>query len=411
MQQLPPSAHNMAGASNNQLTAGLNAEIAIIGGGPAGACCALALRRRGAKRITLIEASGFDRFRIGESIPPECKSLMLKLGIWQAFLAEQHLPCYGSRSWWGDEHRGYNDSLLNPLGHGWHLDRVKFDRFLATQAQQAHVTLLTHHQFYGAVAAPGGGFRLKLRHNKRTHYLNADFVIDASGAKSLFAKLQNSGKQYSSPLLCSSGLYKINGDNHPLTGLTHLEAVVSGWWYAARLPQNLVMLSHTTDSRTFRTLNLKSHSCWNEELRRATQTHSLCEGLQAINIKPAIYSAQSFVLNNLVGSRWMAIGDAASCFDPITSQGIYKSMSDGISAASCVTDYIHNNDFRLLEEFQAMVKTRHQQYRNMRHYFYLQERRFKDHSFWQQMHDLPAVAHSAPPSLSHYPAQQRETAG
>jgi len=384
MQRQISSEQPDAVVNTGQAPVDLTTNVAIIGGGSAGACCALALRQCGVEKITLIEASSFDQFRIGESIPPETKPLLLKLGIWQAFLAEQHQPCYGSRSWWGDDRRGYNDSLLNPRGHGWHLDRVKFNLFLAKQGQKAQVSLLTHHHFCTAAALPNGGYRLKILHDNQACYVHADFVVDASGAKCYFAKAQGSHKQFSSPLLCSARLYHIIDGNHPLTGLTQLEAVPSGWWYAAKLPHNKLIISHTTDHGTFRKLQLKNIKRWNDELMRSTNMKVLVDGTRPLDIKPRIYSAPSFVLDTLTGKDWLAIGDAASSYDPLMSQGIIKSMSDGLSAAPCIAHYLQKRESGALEDFQSNVKTRHQQYRQMRDFFYSQESRFKDQSYSEQ---------------------------
>jgi 2-polyprenyl-6-methoxyphenol hydroxylase-like FAD-dependent oxidoreductase len=362
--------------------------VAIIGGGPAGSCCALALRQCGIEHVTIVEASGLDQFRIGETLSPESRQLLNKLGIWREFLAEGHQPCYGSCSWWGDQRRGYNDSLLNPLGHGWHLDRVKFNMFLARQAQKAQAGLLVHHRFQRAIPAPHGGFRLELRHGDRPVRLSADFVIDASGTKAQFAKSQGGVRQFSSPLICSSRAYHILDDGHPLTGLTHLEAVASGWWYAARLPHNKLILSHTTDSETFRKLDLKSTRHWDQELSRAANTRGLIERARPLTHEPEIHGAPSFVLDRMFGDDWLAIGDAASSYDPITSQGLLKSMSDGIVAAQCVAGYLRERDIGLLKEFQSMVRERHRCYRQVRDYFYLQETRFTDQTFWKKMHGL-----------------------
>lgn len=363
-------------------------QVAIIGGGSAGACCALALRQCGVKHITVIESSCYDQFRIGESIPPESKPLMLQLGIWQAFLNEQHEPCYGSRSWWGDERRGYNDSLLNPLGHGWHLDRVKFNRFLALQTEAAQVSLLTGYQFCSAEHKSNGGYTMQLLHGKHSHVLTADFVIDASGAKGVFAKSQGSHKLFSSPLVCSSRLFEITDSCHPLSGLTHLEAVDTGWWYAARLPHNKLLLSHNTDGDTFKNLRMKNSQYWEAELQRSSNTYQFIEGCHPLDDNPVIYSTPSFVLDKMIGTHWLSIGDAASCYDTITSQGIIKSMSDGVSVANEVARYLQNKDYSVLERYQSYISQRHQQYRHMRDYYYRQEGRFKNNSFWKKMHSL-----------------------
>ena len=46
----------------------------IIGAGPAGSACAIELARFGVGPVLLVEAGAHDRFRIGESVPPEANN-------------------------------------------------------------------------------------------------------------------------------------------------------------------------------------------------------------------------------------------------------------------------------------------------------------------------------------------------
>ena len=60
-------------------------RVAIIGGGPAGSACALALARRGVRDVLLVEGGDQSRFQIGESIPPDSRPALRALGatvIW-----------------------------------------------------------------------------------------------------------------------------------------------------------------------------------------------------------------------------------------------------------------------------------------------------------------------------------------
>src|SRR6187549_1177938 len=103
-------------------------QVAVVGGGPAGAATALALRRRGVADVLLVEAGDYRGVRFGESVPPDLRLPLDALGLWTSFVAQGHEPCLGSCSVWGSAQPGYNDFLFNPHGHGWHLDRARFDR-------------------------------------------------------------------------------------------------------------------------------------------------------------------------------------------------------------------------------------------------------------------------------------------
>ena len=85
--------------------------------------------------------------------------------ILEKFLAEGHDPCYGSCSYWGDDKRGYNDTILSPYGHGWHLDRKRFNLFLAKQAQQNGVIVETNANFNKGEALENESYQINYTQN------------------------------------------------------------------------------------------------------------------------------------------------------------------------------------------------------------------------------------------------------
>ena len=128
--------------------------MAIIGGGPAGTSTAIALRNNTDASVAVIEKSGYESPRVGETIQPECRAVLEALGVWEAFLADNHMPSYGTSSCWGNDKIGYNDFIYSPYGRGWHLDRRRFDFTLASEALKRDVTLcngakITDHQRSG----------------------------------------------------------------------------------------------------------------------------------------------------------------------------------------------------------------------------------------------------------------------
>lgn len=90
-------------------------EVVILGGGPAGCASALSLLAQclAPECLLVVEASRFERDRIGESIPPDTRRLFEALGVLSAFRTEAHEPCYGSASSWGSDELGYNPRFLS----------------------------------------------------------------------------------------------------------------------------------------------------------------------------------------------------------------------------------------------------------------------------------------------------------
>jgi 2-polyprenyl-6-methoxyphenol hydroxylase-like FAD-dependent oxidoreductase len=66
--------------------AGATADVAIVGGGPAGSAAALWLARQGL-RVVVIERERFPRHRPGETLPPGVEPIFAQLGVTEAIAA------------------------------------------------------------------------------------------------------------------------------------------------------------------------------------------------------------------------------------------------------------------------------------------------------------------------------------
>src|SRR5205085_10968020 len=104
-------------------------DLAVIGGGPAGTAAAITASLAGLRSV-IVERCAGTPFRIGEALPPDARRLLDNLGTLPRFEADGHLPSHGTESTWGAENLAGNDFIRNPYGHGWHLDRVRFDASL-----------------------------------------------------------------------------------------------------------------------------------------------------------------------------------------------------------------------------------------------------------------------------------------
>jgi flavin-dependent dehydrogenase len=102
-------------------------------------------------------------------------------------------------------------------------------------------------------------------------------------------------------------------------------------------------------------------------------------------------------LDKLCGDQWLAIGDAASAYDPITAQGIAKSLMNGISAAKAIQNQMNGNP-RAIEEFEQALRIQYRQYLEMRHHFYCLEQRWPQSEFWRTAQRAIGMPHAAPAS-------------
>jgi flavin-dependent dehydrogenase len=374
-------------------------QVAVLGGGTAGCATALALRRRGIPDVLLVEAGDYAHVRVGESIPPECRLLLDRLGIWQDFLAEGHEPCLGSCSVWGDDAPGYNDFLLNPHGTGWHLDRRRFDAFLARKAVEAGVELCDRTRCDAVEPCGEDGFTLRLTAAGGPRTVSARFVVDAAGSRSRLARSLGAARQLHDRLCYVAAFLEIPG-SAALSRLTLLEAVESGWWYAARLPERRVAVAVASDPEIVRNGALHRKDVW---LTRLRETRHLWDELAGCAPTPEsliVRTALSFRLDHVCGPGWLAVGDAASSYDPIASQGIYKALLDGLEAAEAIAAWLGGAPGALdaLGEYDAAIAERFEDYLANRNYFYARERRWPAAPFWARRRARATATSSRLPS-------------
>ena len=377
-------------------------DVAVVGGGPAGCATALALRRIGVERVVVVESSDYDSARVGESIPPDTRLLLRQLGVLDSFLAQDHERCLGSCSSWGSAELGHNDFLVNPFGDGWHLDRLRFDRWIAEQTERSEVEI-RRRTIFRDLERGGGRRPIELRltgPGGGPSTVRCRFVVDATGQQARVARRLGARPRSEDQLVCVAG-YLDAAPGHGLSSLTMLEAVEYGWWYAARLPDGRLTAAVASDPAIVREMGLTRAASWSAELVRTRHVGPALAGCPLVESRLHVWSAPSTLLDPPAGAGWAAVGDAASAFDPISSQGIHKALADGLRAAPAIVAWL-DGDGRPLTEYRNGIAERFLDYLAMRSHFYGIERRWEDAPFWRRRRAVhpgerrePAGAHGA----------------
>ncbi len=356
-------------------------DVAVVGGGPGGCATALELVRRGVSDVLLLEAGTYDAPRVGESIPPDTRMLLDRLGVLEGFLEEEHDRCYGSCSSWGADELGYNDFLLNPRGTGWHLDRRRFDAFLAARTAARGVEVRTGARVLGTRTVPGG-VRLELREAEDTRRtVRAGFVVDATGHRAAIAKALGAKTRLHDRLICVYGFFELAHGSR-FRRLTLLEAVEEGWWYAARLPGDRLAVAFAGDGDVIRRRGLRRAAPWRAFLSETRHLRPALAGCRFVPGSMEVWPVFSSVLDPPAGERWLAVGDAASAYDPISSQGIYKALLDGTEAGAALA-----GEDGGIGGYAEAVHRRFTTYLAHRRHFYDLETRWPDAPFWRRRRD------------------------
>ena len=361
-----------------------NRTIAIIGGGPAGAATALSLLQSGKHDVRLFNARQRSEIKIGESIPPAASPVLERLGA-SHFLSEKiHLACSGSVSIWGANTPGHNDFWLNPVGKGFHLDRNQFDLQLYRAAQSQGAQCFDGWRLH-SVAQQASGFALQFKlEDGEEKSMDVDFVVDASGQSACFARRLGVVRNVLDEVISLCAIFPlVNGLQ--MSNRSFAEAVENGWWYAARLPGERVIVSLTSDANIIKEQRLINPEKWNQQLHK---TQGLKEWLPPVLLQQLpelqVKAAPSAILSRVTGINWLAVGDAASSYDPLTAAGITKALMHGEQAGSAITRACREKDDRAISDYQDMVFDQFNQYVSLRHQLYLAESRYHKLPFWQR---------------------------
>jgi flavin-dependent dehydrogenase len=359
--------------------------IAVIGGGPAGAAAAITLARRG-HEVLVIERLDAPRVQVGETLPPGIRPVLESLGVWSDFVADGHLPSVGNTSVWGSPEPRDVEFIFSPHGCGWHVDRRRFQAMLLRAAAAAGATICRGWELSRAEVGGGGepGMRIELASAEGRDEVRARLVIDASGRSSALARSLGITRIVVDQLVGVVG-YLAPGPGGPIASrATLIEAVEGGWWYSALLPTGELVVVYMTDADLVTAHGARTKEGWEALLGQSQQTRArAAEGGYRLAGSPQVVAAGTSFLSPLVGDAWLAAGDAAATYDPLSSQGILTALTLGIRAAEAAIA-------RLAGDALALASYRQETHRSLARYlamrasFYAMEKRWPESPFWHR---------------------------
>ena len=345
-------------------------DVVVAGGGPAGAVTALDLSRRGF-RVALIEQSAYENLRVGETLPPQIRQPLMELGVWERFLSSERLESYGIRSAWETRAARHHDFLSNPYGCGWHVDRARFDAMLAAAAADAGADLLLS-AHVKSCSMTDGQCQVDIAHEKNNVTFSGRMLVDATGRKALLASRLGAQADVADRLIGAVTFCKLS----EAAQWTLIEAVEEGWWYSAPLPDGRMVFAYMTDS------DLWNAGIWHELMALAPLTFERA-GCRQIPPPSLVVSAGSLVRRPVVGANWIATGDAALAFDPLSGQGLLKSIESGSRCAAAIAGYFAG-DPGALKSYDSWVQETYDAYLSVRGKFYGAVPHWPNSQFWKR---------------------------
>jgi flavin-dependent dehydrogenase len=354
----------------------IEADVIIVGAGPAGSTAALNLAAT--RRVVMVERRPDIPPRIGESLVPAARRLFTDMGLWPSFEAEPHAHCHGNRSVWGSNDPVDSDFLRGVDGHGWHLDRARFDAWLRVIAISRGAQLFAPARIV-RIERSGESWRLWLATAAGQVGITARFLIDAGGRAAPIARQFGARRHRHDRLACGW----IHGQSSGGGGLTFIEAVEDGWWYSAPLPNRRRVVAFHTDANLASAAIARDRDAMLRHAAAATHLRELlCSAQFTPDARSGFTAAHSAHLSPCTGEGWLATGDAALSVDPLSSQGLFNALYTGLAAALTADDYLSNDAGALSDYAQTIADIRHD-YAGQLAFWYGAETRWRDRPFWR----------------------------
>lgn len=164
---------------------------------------------------------------------------------------------------------------------------------------------------------------------------------------------------------------------------TLVESRPEGWWYSSLQPDGRLVAACFTDADLARERRLKELAGWHEALRRAPHTSARLEAAFDAGEAPVLHAADTAMLDRVTGPRWLAAGDAASTFDPLSSLGILKALRQGTVAGYATLDHLAG-DPEALPKYEALLRREYGEFLAALQDHYRREPRWPEAPFWRR---------------------------
>jgi len=317
-------------------------DVAVVGGGPAGASCAVMLARAGV-RVGLIDRATPPVKRV-ESVSGRARRLL-----------QQHCPEFSERatpsveieetvSLWTTPEPVIWNAMLNPWGAALAVERTSFDANLREAAQHAGAWI-TRAEIKSA-SRRGSRWELVLHHGGANETLRAEFMVVATGSagcRFINRKTADTPTQFA--LLGQLGTAAC------ARGTMYLELATDGWWYALPNPFGGYCAGFCVDQLVA--------ANWKKPLRdrflvqlKSSRLIATLAAEQLRDLTAGSCAAGPRRHEQLTGAGWVAIGDAAFTLDPLSGKGI----EFAIESAAVAVEALFGHRPQSLANYTKFVK-------------------------------------------------------
>ncbi len=356
----------------------MTTDIIITGKGIAGLVLSVLLEQKGIPHVLLSRHGEKKALALGETLPPSALPLLQSLNLLPLFEANALQKTHGYHSLWGSPRVMDNNFYFHhPYKYGLKINKQGLISSLA-QMQQQHILQFDNQL---SITASDAISTVSFNNNRQPVTIEGKMLVDATGRnRSVLAQLGIPSIQHDSLVAFSCHIARIK---HPkLVHSVYVESFETGWGIVSAISETENVMTLFTSKDNAIQQQLRQYHHWAAVLAGTTYLKYFLPATASGNITGG--NAGSSRAADCAGNNWLAIGDAAIAFDPLSSHGITNALYTAQKAAIAIEAYLHQPGKAILKEYDAALKAIFMQYNTTCRQLYSSEKRWPEAPFWKQ---------------------------
>lgn len=313
-------------------------DVIVIGAGPSGAVASALLNKK-SYRILVLEKQYFPRFSIGESLLPQCMTFLEQADLLAVVEAAAFQHKNGAAFIRGDKssYFDFREKFTNGWGTTFQVQRDRFDKILADEAQRQGVEIRYGHTLTGFES---GQNRVKLDvldEMGKTYQVDAKFVLDASGFGRVLPRLLD--LEQPSKLASRTSIFTHIKDNISdslfdrnkilITVHPELHAV---WYWLIPFSNGRASVGVITPDGLLAEMQGESENKLRTLIAQGGKLASLLNDAE-FDTRVGTIEGYSSDVKQLFGKDYALLGNAGEFLDPVFSSGVTIALKSASLAA------------------------------------------------------------------------------
>ena len=354
----------------------MDTDVIIVGKGIAGLVVSLLLKRKNIPHILLDRSTSRKQIALGETLPPSALQLLQSLGLLDLFESNSLHRTHGYQSAWGSSLiADHNFFFHSPFQHGLKINKQSLEQAL----EGLTLENIIRFEKMTAVRLMDQGITVELQNDRGPILVHGKCLVEATGRNRAVLKLLGIGNTEFDELTAYS-CHLPRRDHPKIKHSVFVESFEHGWGIVSRLSDEMQVMSLFSRRRVGIHKELKDYSRWSTILfRTAHLRHFLSD---ATGIRVVGGDAGTSRATQLTGKCWLATGDAAIAFDPLSSHGITNAIYTAQRAVKAIVHHLSDADEKHFREYAESLSAIFATYLGTRYELYQRERRWPKAAFW-----------------------------